>query len=116
MRCNGITKVGKQCSVTSRSNWSDDRGNLIGGPLQNGSDFCLLHAKPFSTKPTQIDANRMVVFMIDLETTGVDIVNDRIVEIAAVHAHSDSRMKAECFSTTVCVDPTILQSRGQEAF
>ncbi len=58
----------------------------------------------------------MVVFMIDLETTGVDIVSDRIVEIAAVHAHNDCRMKAECFSTTVRVDPTILQSRGQEAF
>ena len=74
MRCSATTKLGKQYSATSRSNWADDRGNLIGGPLQNGSDFCLLHAKPFSTKPTQIDVDLMVVFLIDLETTGVDIV------------------------------------------
>ena len=29
----------------------------------------------------QVDCKRMVVFMLDLETTGVDIVNDRIVEL-----------------------------------
>jgi len=57
----------------------------------------------------------MVVFMLDLETTGVDITKDRIVEIAAVHAHGDILMKGECFSTTVCVDPMILESRGKEA-
>jgi len=58
----------------------------------------------------------MVVFMLDLETTGVDIAKDRIVEIAAVHSHEDIRMKGECFSTTVNVDPMILESRGKEAY
>ena len=53
--------------------------------------------------------------MIDLETTGIDITNDRIVEIAAVRTHKDIRMKGECFSTTVCVDHMILESRGEEA-
>jgi len=57
----------------------------------------------------------MVVFMVDLETTGVDITKDRIVEIAAVHAHGDIRMKGESFSTTVCVDDIILKERGKEA-
>jgi len=53
--------------------------------------------------------------MLDLETTGVDITKDRIVEIAAVHAHGDILMKGESFSTTVCVDAMILESRGEEA-
>jgi len=57
----------------------------------------------------------MVVFMLDLETTGVDIVNDRVVEIAAVRAHRDVCMKGESFSTTVCVDPLTLEIRNQEA-
>jgi len=57
----------------------------------------------------------MVVFMLDLETTGIDITKDRIVEIAAVHAHGDIRMKGESFSTTVCVDDIILKERGKEA-
>ena len=50
------------------------------------------------------------------ESTGVDITKDRIVEIAAVHAHGDLRMSCGCFSTTVRVDPDILMTRGLEAF
>jgi len=115
MRCNGVTRVGKRCSVTSSSNWTDDHGRLVAGPLQKGGELCLIHAKPFCTRPTQLDFNRMVVFMLDLETTGVDIENDRVVEIAAVHAHGDIRMKGEAFSTTIRVEPGILESRGKDA-
>ncbi len=116
-RCIGITRVGKHCSVTSSSNWIDDHGRLVAGPLQKGGEFCLFHAKPFCTKPTRLDnVDQMVVFMLDLETTGVDIVNDYIVELAAVHAHGDIRMKGEAFSTTVWVDPDIVRSRGTQAF
>ena len=115
MRCSALTRTGKQCSVTNASNWTDDHGRLIAEPLRRGSDFCLIHAKPFCTRPARVDFNRMVVFMLDLETTGVDITKDRIVEIAAVHAHGDIRMKGESFSTTICVEPMILESRGEEA-
>ena len=116
MRCNGVTRVGKRCSVTSSSNWTDDNGRLVAGPLRNGGEFCLFHAKPFCTRPIQVDFDRMIAITLDLETTGVDIVNDRIVEIAATHAHGDIRMKGECFSTIVCADPDILKNRGREAF
>jgi len=58
----------------------------------------------------------MVVFILDCETTGVDITKDRIVEIAAVHTHCDVRMSGGCFATTVRVDPYILMTRGSEAF
>ena len=105
MRCKALTRVGKQCSVTSTSNWTDDHGRLISEPLRRGSDFCLIHAKPFCTRTTQVDYKRMVVFMLDLETTGVDITKDRIAEIAAVHSHGDVRIKGECFSTTVSANP-----------
>ena len=116
MRCSSLTKVGKRCSVTSSSNWVDDQGRLVAGPLRKGGEFCLFHAKPFCTKPTRLDdVDRMVVFVLDLETTGVDILHDRIVEIAAVRAHGDIRMKGECFSTTVRVEPDIVRSRGKEA-
>ena len=116
MRCKALTRVGKQCSVTSNSNWTDDHGRLVAEPLRRGSDFCAFHAKPFCTRPARVDSNRMVVFMVDLETTGVDITKDRIVEIAAIHAHGDIRMKGEAFSTTVCVDREIVISRGKDAF
>ena len=62
------------------------------------------------------DFKRLVIFMIDLESTGLDITKDRIVEIAAVHAHCDVRMSCGCFPTTVRVDPDILMTRGLEAF
>ena len=115
-RCNGVTRVGKRCSVTNSSKWTDDHGRLVAGPLHKGGEFCLFHAKPFCTKPTRVNVDQMVVIMLDLETTGIDIVNDRIIEVAAVRAHGDIRMKGECFSTTVNVDPTVIENCGQEAF
>ena len=118
-RCSAITKAGKQCSVTSLSNWRDDHGRLVAEPLQKGGECCLLHAKPFCTKAVQVDdvdGERLLIIILDLETTGIDIAKDRILEIAAVHAHGDARMGCGCFSTTVRVDPDILQERGSVAF
>ena len=58
------------------------------------------------------DFAQMVIFVVDLETTGTDITKDRVVELAAVHAHSDSRMSCESFATTVQVDANIVMERG----
>jgi len=108
VRCKGITKAGKQCSITNSSNWVDNNGRVVAEPLCRGGEFCSLHAKPFCTKPTEIDNfGRLVIF---------DITKDHIIEIAAVHAHGDIRMNCESFSTTVRVDPDILEERGLEAF
>ena len=116
-RCSAITKAGKQCSVTSNSNWIDSDGRVVAEPLRRGGKFCALHARPFCTKPTQMDDyKRLVIFILDLETTGTDISQDRIVEIAAARCHDDIRMCGEAFSTTVRVDPDILMTRGLEAF
>ena len=93
IRCKGITRVGKQCSVTNVSTWVDNYGRVVAEPLCRGAEFCALHAKPFCTSPSMLDDfDRMIVFILDLETTGVDIARDRIVEIAAVRAHGDIRM------------------------
>ena len=102
LRCSGVTRIGKQCSVTTSSTWNDNHGRLVAEPLLKGGELCLIHAKPFCTRPAQLDEfNRMLVFVLDLESTGIDITKDRIVEIAAVHAHSDVHMKCDSFSTTV---------------
>ena len=112
-QCKGITRAGKRCAVTSKSNWTIDSGPLVAGPLLKGGEFCLLHARPFLTKASQVeDFEQMVIFVVDLETTGMDITKDRVVELAAIHAHSDSRMDCESFATTVQVDANIVMERG----
>ena len=74
IRCSGVTKAGKRCSVTSTSNFTDDQGRDVADLLRNGSEFCRFHAKPFCTKPVQIDEyDNMVVIILDLETTGVAV-------------------------------------------
>ena len=83
-RCSAITKAGKQCSVTSNSNWIDSDGRVVAEPLRRGGEFCALHAKPFCTKPTQMDDyKRLAIFILDLATTGTDTSRHIIVEIAA---------------------------------
>ena len=115
-QCKGRTRAGNRCAVNSKSNWTIDSGTLVAGPLLKGGDFCLLHAKPFLTKSSEVDDfEQMVIFVVDLETTGTDITKDRVVELAAVHAHSDSRMDCESFATTIQVDANIIMERGRPA-
>lgn len=83
-RWRGITKARKKCSITSCSKRVDDTGRHIAGPLCRDGDVCALHAKAFCTKPSQVDNfENIVLFVLDLETTGVDISKDIICEIAA---------------------------------
>ena len=88
-RCCGTTRAGKPCSIDTASKLTDDNGRLVAEPLRCGGRYCIFHAKPFVTRPAQNDRHCIVIFL-DLESTGVDIFEDRIVEIAAVHAPQDS--------------------------
>ena len=115
-RCSGKTRAGNRCSITSASTMKDDRGRLVAQPLRCGGEFCALHAKPFCVRPAQLDESRAVLLVfLDLETTGVDVACDRIVELAATHAPADHRAAGSNYSTVVRVDPAILRERGGEA-
>ena len=115
-RCHGVTRAGKPCSITSTCSLTDDRGRLVAEPLRRGGEYCVFHARPFCVRPVSLDESRAVILvLLDLETTGVDVARDRIVEIAAVHAPGDYRFVGGSFSTVVRVDPAILSERGGEA-
>ena len=56
-----------------------------------------------------------MIILLDLETTGLDVFSDRIVELAATHAPADARFYGGSFSTVVRVDQSILTERGAAA-
>ena len=60
----------------------DSEGKLVAAPLLAGGSRCLFHMSTFvvESAPTE---NLLVVF-IDLETTGLSLTSDRIVEIGAL--------------------------------
>ena len=85
IQCKGITRAAKRCAVTSKSNWTIDSGTLVPGPLLKGGEYCLLHAKPFLTKASEVDDfEQMVIFVVNLETTGTDITKESDFFIAGV--------------------------------
>ena len=115
-RCVGTTRVGNRCSINSSSTISDERGRSASEPLKRGGEHCLFHAKPFCTRPAPKDESRKcVLILLDLETTGLDVFSDRIVELAATHAPADARFHGGSFSTVVRVDQSILTERGADA-
>ena len=111
-RCKGTTRAGKQCSITSTSQFTNDRGRLVAGPLQRGGCYCSFHAQTFVTRPVQID-RQLCVVLLDLESTGPDIAFDRIVEFAAIHCPSDKRFLGGSFGMMVHVDADVLTQFGE---
>ena len=80
--CAGLTRAGRPCSLTAASNLTDERGRAVTEPLRRGGAYCLFHAQPFCRRPV-LNTGPLVVLFLDLETTGVDVARDRIVELAA---------------------------------
>ena len=72
----------------------DPKGNLVCEPLQHGSCYCKMHLRPFCTRPASVEDP--LLFFLDFETTGLDVLQDHVVEIGVLCEHS------ECFSTVVC--------------
>ena len=104
VRCAGVTRKGTRCSITGASRLTDDRGRLVSEPLVRGSHYCRFHAAPFCTQPAGNFIGPSILLLIDLETTGLDVAEDQIVEIAACHVPRCPLMKGAAFSTTVCAD------------
>ena len=111
-RCSAITRKGGRCSIDGKSNVRDASGNLVARPLLRGAPYCLFHARPFVTHRVSCDPP-FLVLAIDLETTGVDPLRDRVLELGAYQIGvGDYGAK---FSSTVHVDASIRQERGAEA-
>ena len=51
-----------------------------------------------------------MVLLLDLETTGVDVANDQLVELAAYHAPTERHVRGAAFSTVV--KPSVEDSAG----
>ena len=100
-RCAGVTRKGARCSITSTNLLADERGRLVAEPLQRGGANCRFHARPFVTQSVGNFGGPAVLFFLDLETTGVDVASDQIIEIACCHAPSDPRCQGALFSTVV---------------
>ena len=95
VQCEGITRVGRRCAVTANSDFRDSAGALVAGPLRRGSRFCLLHLSLFCTEPVAAPDD-FVVFFLDLETSGLDVLQDEVLEIAITADPSGAQ-----FATTV---------------
>ena len=109
MSCCGVTRAGRKCTLTASSALEEAE------PLRRGADYCCFHARPFATNPCIEECPRSLeIVFLDLETTGVSIAEDRIVELAAVQI-LPTNFPGCSFSTTVFVDTEILETRGQEA-
>ena len=93
LQCAGVTRSGKRCGITTDCNMKDSHGLLVCEPLKNGSKYCKLHLQVFCTRPSHIEDP--LLFYLDFETTGLDILRDHIVEIGVLCETS------ECFSTVV---------------
>jgi len=110
-RCRGITRAGKPCSIAADCNLRDEKGRLVAEPLKLGGNYCIFHAKPFCSKPAAVGDRRVLLVYIDLETTGVDLARDRIVELAATQdiCHGSN------FSTLIHVEESVLTARESGA-
>ena len=109
MSCCGVTRAGRRCTLTTSSALKEAE------PLRRGSDYCLFHARPFAANPCLSECPQSLeIILLDLETTGVSVVEDRIVELAAVQI-LPSNLPGCAFSATVFVETEIIETRGQEA-
>ena len=67
---------------------TDASGRLVGLPLRHGAQHCRFHAKVLCETASSTECKDNVLFYIDLETDGLDVFRDNIVEIAALESAS----------------------------
>ena len=95
VQCCGVTRSGRRCSITCTSPMVDLlSGKLVAAPLKRGGSYCVYHAVYFCAR--EVAVQDAVVVFLDLETTGLSILTDNIVEIGVVDEHGAT------FSTVVC--------------
>jgi DNA polymerase III epsilon subunit-like protein len=82
-RCQALNRAGTPCGITSDSKALDARGKLAAAPLLRGGSRCGFHARWFCTAPLEqgeLKTPPLLVY-IDLESTGLSLATDEIVEI-----------------------------------
>ena len=110
-KCCGTTRAGQRCQMTSASTMVDASGRAVAAPLRRGSPFCLFHARPFSTRPACV-TGPIVVLYLDLETTGVDVSRDRIVELAASQGQEAAHLPGANFAEVVHAPEELRRTEG----
>ena len=100
MMCRGVTRAGQRCQITETSSMVDSLGKLVAEPLRRGCPYCRFHIRPFSHAPA-IVSGHLLLFFLDLETTGTDVSNCRIVELAVAQAHDSDHLPAASFAQVV---------------
>ena len=100
-RCRATTRKGTICALTSSSTMKDELGRDVAEPLRRGGNHCMFHARPFCTIPAEDFTGAAIILMLDLETSGLDVTRNHVVEIAACEAPSHHAALGACFSTVV---------------
>ena len=103
-QCAALTKANKRCSITTDSKLIVDSGRLAAEPLVRGGRFCAIHAQIFNTAHVYMPSDARI-FYLDFETSGLNVLNEHIVEIGLLDERSGS-----VFSTVVC--PPSLPGEG----
>ena len=95
-RCDAVAAHGGRCSIDASSKMRDRNGHLVAEPLVKGCAKCRLHLELLATAPVELPTREALLVHVDLETTGLNPLEDEIVEIGAV-----SHRCGSCFATTV---------------
>ena len=94
----GTMRGGRQCSIFAGSNAKDEQGGEVALPLRTGRGRCIFHAMPFCTNAILVKG-QVLLFFIDFEATGIDVTQDRVVELAACSTPDDHAMRGANFSS-----------------
>ena len=100
-RCRATTRKGTICAITSSTTLKDELGRDVAEPLLCGGNHCAFHARPFCTLPAEEFTGAAIILMLDLETSGLDVTRNLVVEIAACEVPSHHAALGACFSTVV---------------
>ena len=100
-RCRATTRKGTICALTSSSTMKDELGRDVAEPLRRGGNHCMFHARPFCTIPAEDFTGAAIILMLDLETSGLDVTRDLVVEIAACEVPSHHAALGASFATVV---------------